>query len=212
MSYFKIKHTDEGLYFKIKKIGKRSETFTAYFSSSKSPVNIDYSSYYNLYSESGSKLILEPEKSYLPTKYILDDESEVEIPSAEATKTYFALTSNQDPELSIFHTATNTLNGVVSLKYELQEANLITAWVSDDRSAQTVGPWSIRYLYDESGNQIPLPQGLIVVAYYYVNGEKIYNADLSVRMTDSGGRLQIGAKEDILIEKVEFNVQPVPTL
>lgn len=212
MSYFKIKHTDEGLYFNIKKIGKRSETFIAYFSSNKSPINLEYSTYYSLYDETGSKLILEPEKSYLPTKYTLSDESEIEIPSTDATKTYFALTSNQNPELSIFHTSTTPLKGVASLVYEVQEAQLLTAWVSDDRSAQTVGPWSTRYLYDESGSQFPIPQGSSVVAYYYVNGEKIYNHDLFVRMSDSGGKLMIGAKADILIEKVEFNVQPVPTM
>lgn len=212
MSYFKIKHTDEGLYFNIKKIGKRYETFIAYFSSNKSPVDIDYSSYKSVYNETGARLEIEPEKSYLPTKYILSDESEIEIPSADATKTYFALTSNQNLELSIFHTSTSTLKGIVGLKYELQEANLLTAWVSDDQSAQTVGPWSTRYLYDESGNQFPIPQGSSVVAYYYVNGEKIYNRDLFVRMTDSGGKLMIGARADILIEKVEFNVQPVPTM
>ena len=212
MNHFRIKHTSDGMYFKIKKIGNRSETLIAYFSSNQSPVNFEYSSYHSLYDETGSKLLLEPEKSYLPAKLILSDATEIEIPSADATKTYFALTSNQDPALSIFHTLTSSINGVVRLKYELSDASLITAWVSEDRSVQTVGPWSLRYLYNESGDQISIPQGSTVVAFYYTNGEKIHNVDLSVRVTDSGGKLMIGAKSDILIEKVEYSVQPVPTL
>ena len=190
---------------------KTAETVTAYFSSNKAPINLTMSYYYPVYDDTGTQLKIAPEKSYLPKKYVLSDESEVVIPSADATKTYFYMTSNQSPNLSIYHTYTNTINNVVSLVYETRPANLITAWVSADKTAQTVGPWSLKYLYDGDGNQISLPQGLVVVAYYYVNGEKVYNNDIYVRMSDSGGKLRVGAKNDIVIEKVEYNAQPVPT-
>ena len=188
------------------------QVVAGYFSSNKSPINLTMSYYYPVYDESGTQLKIAPEKSYLPKKYILSDESEIEIPSADATKTYFAMTSNQSPDLSIYHTLYNVINNVVSIVYESKPANLITAWVSDDKSAQTVGPWSVKFLYDESGSRIPIPQGLCVVAYYYVNGEKIYNDDIYVSMSDSSGKLRIGAKNDVLIEKVEYSVQPVPTM
>ena len=187
------------------------EVLEAYFSSNKSPVDITYSSYKFIFDGTGTSLKIEPEKSYLPKKYILSDESEIVIPSADATKTYFYLTSNQDPGLSIYHTVTTTINNLVRLVYETRPATLITAWVSADKTAQTVGPWSPQFLYDEDGNRIIRPDGLIVVAYYYVNGEKIYNNDLYVRMSDYDHRLRISAKADIVIEKIEYNVQPVPT-
>lgn len=191
---------------------KTAETVTAYLSTNKSPINITMSYYYPVYDDTGTQINIKPEKSYLPKKYILSDESEVEIPSADATKTYFDMTSNQSPALSVYHTLTNNINNVVNLVYEIRPANLITAWVSEDKTSQTVGPWSVQFLYDENGNRISLPQGLCVVAYYYVNGEKIYNNNIYVRMSDSGGRLRVGAKADIVIEKVEYSVQPVPTM
>lgn len=191
---------------------KIAETVTAYLSSNKSPISITMSYYYPVYDENGTRIEIEPEKSYLPKKYILSDDSEVMIPSADAAKTYFDMTSNQSPALSVYHTLTNNINNIVSLVYETRPANLITAWVSEDKTSQTVGPWSLKFLYDEEGKQIAISQGLSVVAYYYVNGEKIYNNDLYVRMSESGGKLRVGAKADVAIEKVEYSVQPVPTI
>ena len=212
MTHFKIKRGSEGVFFKIKTIGGKLPAVTAYLSSNKSPINITMSYYYPVYDDNGTRIKIEPEKSYLPKKYVLSDESEVMIPSADATKTYFALTSNQDPSLAIYHTLSSSISNVASIVYENKPANLITAWVSNDKTAQTVGPWSPKFLYDEEGKRIAISQGLSVVAYYYVNGEKIYNNDLYVRMSDSGGMLRIGAKADVVIEKVEYSIQPVPTI
>ena len=191
------------------------EILTAYFSAKQTPINITKSYYYYLYEPSGSRLMIEQEYEYIPLKYILSDGSEILIPSEYATKAYLCTTSNQGSgssmSMSIYHTYSSDINNIVSLAYEKRPANLITAWLSNDKTPIAVNQYP-KYLYDKDGNRIAAPSSYQVVAYYYVNGERIYNGDRFVTISVSDNHLAIGAKSSTTIEKVEYVISPLAEL
>lgn len=188
------------------------EIITAYFSAKQTPIEINKSYYYPLYDQSGVRLKIDPDYEYIPKKYILSDDYEVLIPSVDATKAYFYLTSNQNRNMSIYHTYSTTISNVNRLVYEKRKAILKTAWLSQDKTPKSIGASSTMNIFDKNGNYINSSEGLDVVAYYYIDGEKIYNNDLRVRTTNSNGRLVVGAASTILVEKIEFCTSPVAAL
>ena len=171
--------------------------------------------YSSMYDPSGTRLSLEPEYEYKLEKFVTEEGLEM-TPESMGTVLYswnFSLTSNSSFQLSLYH-GMNGWWGARYVVYSKTKATLRTAYLNADKTPQTVGPWSIKYLYDDNGNQINAGAAQMVdhVAYYYINGERFYNVNASgnpiVRMTTSGNKLQIGASSNIVIDKVEFSTQP----
>lgn len=185
--------------------------FTTAGESATTDRTIGYTAWYGLYDAEGKTILLKPECEYTLLKFIAADGYEYN--PNESTFFYpqfhFGYTSNSEYILYLY-LKVNVSRGFRQVVYRETPATLYTGYLTADKTPGVAGPWSIAIIYDENGVQVPYgssyPQ--IAVAYYYVNGERIYNGDAKVRVTDYGGSLAIGAQTDITIEKIEYSIQP----
>ena len=194
-----------------------TEVIEVYFSTNKSSVTIygnGNKAIYDVRSNDDYTCKIDPLYEYTPL--CINSETDYPIPSQTVFKSYIFLNSNSESAISVWFSVDNSISGT-SLIISKKRANLITAWLSEDKTPQVIGPWTAKYLYDSDGNYIYPPKGLpdtnsIAVAYYYVNGERIYNLyndAFTVRISSYGGVLRAGAKSDITVDKIEFSIQPV---
>ena len=108
-----------------------------------------------------------------------------------------------------------------SLRYIKEKAVLKTVYLSPDKSPVQVNRETNYLVYDEDGHTVPVSSvvyTLDVVAYYYVEGVKIYNVMqppsprllTSYFLTNSNGKLVFRSNSSLgLVDKVEYSTQVV---
>ena len=190
--------------------------FTTNGSAETSSKTISSSGYTALYDATGVRLRQQPEMLYTPIKYLQRNGSggyiDAVLPNILIDRCFMCSTSSRSNELSIYnHVAVSSSYAV--LVYTKSRATLHTAYLNADKTPKTIYTDSVWRLFDEEGQNIPAHGGqLDKVAYYYVNGERLYNVNESgdpiIIMAISGGKLNIRVDSSITIEKLEFSTQP----
>ena len=187
---------------------------TAYFTNAGSAYGSETTlstGYKRMYSESGEGIPFRPEIEYTLVRYVKKTGEDVE-PGTESSgisNWYFGLASNQTFQLYLYLKPERTVS-YGAVVYREAPATLHTAYLSADKSPKTVTTGKVEYLYDVDGNKIPYPEAnnIVNVAYYYANGERIYNDDVKIRMTKYSRMLAVGVASAITIDRIEYSIQP----